>query len=140
MVTVPPFTGRFVPILTVRDLARSAEWYARVFTLERHHEYRDAQGRLRDVSLHDEATGLQMALVDHDANLGDPFDEHRTGLDHLEFLVTSKEDLDDWAQHLDALGVEHSGVKSPSYTRNAMLTFRDPDNIQLELFWWAPPA
>jgi hypothetical protein len=33
------------------------------------------------------------------------------GLDHLEFLV--------------------------AYTANAMLTFRDPDNIQLEFFWRA---
>ncbi len=24
--------------------------------------------------------------------------------------------------------------------RNSMLTFRDPDNIQLEFFWRAPPA
>jgi hypothetical protein len=40
---------------------------------------------------------------------------------------------------LDALGIAHSGVKEPSYTPNAMLTFRDPDNIQLEFFWRAPP-
>jgi glyoxylase I family protein len=38
------------------------------------------------------------------------------------------------------MGVEHSGVKEFDYTPNAMLTFRDPDNIQLEFFWRAPPA
>jgi hypothetical protein len=26
-------------------------------------------------------------------------------------------------------------VKEPGYTSNAMLTFRGPDNIQLEFFW-----
>jgi hypothetical protein len=31
----------------------------------------------------------------------------------------------------------HSGVKAPEYTGNAMLTFRDLDNIQLEFFWRA---
>ena len=56
-------------------------------------------------------------------------------LDHLEFLVDQRSDLDEWAARLDALGIVHSGVKEPSHTQNAMLTFRDPDNIQLEFFW-----
>ena len=40
-------------------------------------------------------------------------------------------ELDEWAEKLDRLGIQHSGVKEPEYTRNAMLTFSDPDNIQL---------
>ncbi len=48
------------------------------------------------------------------------------------------EDLNEWAERLNRLGIPHSGVKKPEYTRNAMLTFRDPDNIQLEFFWRAP--
>ena len=51
-----------------------------------------------------------------------------------------RSDLDSWASRLDELGVRHSGIKQPSYTANAMLTFRDPDNIQLELFWRAPTS
>ena len=42
------------------------------------------------------------------------------------------------AERLAGLGIPHSGVKEPPYTKNAMLTFRDPDNIQLEFFWRAP--
>ena len=38
----------------------------------------------------------------------------------------------------DELGIPHSGVKELDYTPNAMLTFRDPDNIQLEFLWRAP--
>jgi hypothetical protein len=38
------------------------------------------------------------------------------------------------------MGVEHSGVNELEYTPNPMLTLRDPDNIQLEFFWRAPPA
>ena len=49
--------------------------------------------------------------------------------------MAARADLDTWAERLDALGIAHSGVKQPSYTKNAMLTFRDPDNIQLEFFW-----
>jgi hypothetical protein len=30
-----------------------------------------------------------------------------------------------------------SGVQEPAYGPNAMITFRDPDNIRLELFWQA---
>jgi catechol 2,3-dioxygenase-like lactoylglutathione lyase family enzyme len=74
----------------------------------------------------------------HDANPGDGFSEFRTGLDHLEFLVPRREDLHEWAGRLDDLGVPHSGVKAPGYTPNAMVTFRDTDNIQLEFFWRAP--
>lgn len=40
--------------------------------------------------------------------------------------------------HLDELGTSHSGVKEPDYTANRLITFRDPDNIQLEIFWVAP--
>jgi hypothetical protein len=31
-------------------------------------------------------------------------------------------------------------IKEPPYTANAMLTFRDPDDIQLEFFWRAAKA
>ena len=34
-----------------------------------------------------------------------------------------------WVKHLDALGVAHSGIKD-----GHILTVRDPDNIQHELF------
>ena len=79
-----------------------------------------------------------ICLVGHAANPGEPFSELRTGLDHLEFLVPRQQDLDEWAAHLDDLGVPHSGVKHLAHTPNAMVAFRDPDNIQLEFFWRAP--
>jgi glyoxylase I family protein len=81
---------------------------------------------------------LVLCFVGHATNPGDPFSEFRTGLDHLEFLVARQADLHEWAERLDELGIAHSGVKELPYTRNAMLTFRDPDNIQLEFFWRAP--
>jgi hypothetical protein len=68
------------------------------------------------------------------------FDAFRIGLDHLEFLVSQRSDLGAWAGRLDELGIRHSGVKEPPYTANAMLTFRDVDDIQLEFFWRAAKA
>jgi len=38
-------------------------------------------------------------------------------------------ELEAWVKHLDALGVAHPGIKD-----GHILTVRDPDNIQLELF------
>jgi len=82
---------------------------------------------------------MQLCLTNHGANPG-TFSEFQVGLDHLEFLVSQRSDLDAWASRLDELGVRHSGVKDLSYTANAMITFRDPDNIQLKFFWQAPAS
>ena len=38
-----------------------------------------------------------------------------------------------WAQHLDELGITHSGVQEER--GGPLIVLRDPDNIQLEL--WA---
>jgi catechol 2,3-dioxygenase-like lactoylglutathione lyase family enzyme len=135
---MPSITGRLVPTFTVLDLTRSTAWYAEVLGMEVDYQFVDAEGRVGDVCLREPANGLELCLVDHRANSGEDFSEFRTGLDHLEFVVAARADLDEWAQRLDALGVSHSGVKEPTYTRNAMVTFRDPDNIQLEFFWRAP--
>ena len=78
------------------------------------------------VCLREPSTDLEICLVHHSTGPGDLFSEFRTGLDHLKFLVQRRADLDEWVAHLDALGVAHSGNTEPSYTRNAMLTFRDP--------------
>ena len=64
------------------------------------------------------------------------FDERRPGLDHISFGCESREDLAVWAARLDILGVPHGGIVDASY--GSGLSFRDPDNIALELF--APPA
>src|SRR5882757_1891791 len=133
----PRITGQLVVILTVRDLRRSADWYRNLLDA-REHDYVDETGTLKQVTLTEPASGLQLCLVSHPDTSAEPFSERRPGLDHLEFLVASRADLDAWAARLDTLGVAHSGVKEPSYTSNAMLTFRDPDHIQLEFFWSAP--
>jgi glyoxylase I family protein len=97
-------------------------------------------GHMRYISLVEPNSALVICLVGHSANTGEPFAEVHTGLDHLEFIVDSRQELYEWATRLDDLGVPHSGVKEPTYTHNAMLTFRDPDQIQLEFFWRAPPG
>ena len=66
------------------------------------------------------------------------FDERRTGLDHMSFAVAARADLDAWASWLDSLGVENSGVTdTDDPVPYSVVVFRDPDNIQLELFYMA---
>jgi catechol 2,3-dioxygenase-like lactoylglutathione lyase family enzyme len=137
---VPPITGRVEVNLTVREPARSAAWYAELLGMQQRYDHTSDDGRLRYICLTEPMSALVLCLVGHATNNGQPFSETNTGLDHLEFLVARREDLNEWAARLDQLGIPHSGVGQPGYTPNAMLTFRDPDNIQLEFFWRAPPS
>jgi glyoxylase I family protein len=136
---VPEITGRLEITLTVRDPAGSAAWYRRLLDMRQTYDRTSDDGRMRYICLVEPRSELVVCLVGHAANPGDPFSEFRTGLDHLEFLVPHRDDLVQWAKRLDEMGVEHSGVRELDYTPNSMLTFRDPDNIQLEFFWRAPP-
>jgi glyoxylase I family protein len=121
-----------------QDPVQSAAWYASVLGLEQRYDFTSDDGSMRYICLAEASSGLVLCLVGHAANTGEVFSEFRTGLDHLEFLVPRRQDLHEWAERLDDLGVPHSGVKNLDYTSNAMVVFRDPDNIQLEFFWRAP--
>ena len=61
----------------------------------------------------------------------DRFDEDRVGLDHVSFTVPQRDALDEAVAVLDRLGVAHEGVKDLG--GYAILEFRDPDGIALEL-------
>lgn len=125
------FTGVAHVDLTVRDVDASSAWYQRVLGLRQIHRGR-AETREVAVLVH-APTRLIVGLNGHDANDGRPFDETRTGLDHVGLRVGARQDLDDWARRFDELGVEHSPVAdTPS---GSALVFRDPDNIQFDLWY-----
>src|SRR6266511_1144915 len=118
--------------LSVRDAARSSEWYQRVLGLAVVRENFNSSSRPSDwneVLLRDGVSGLLIGLLQHPSNPGDEFSEFRTGLDHLEFEVSTRGELEEWLRRLDEHGVIHSEIKDEH-----ILTFRDPDNIQLEFF------
>ena len=116
--------------LTVRDLTVSEPWYQEVLGLRRVEEVHLPGHHL--VVLVDQATDIAINLHVHDGNRNEAFDERRTGLDHLSLLVEDRRSLDEWAAHLDALGVTRSPIVDEDY--GSVLVFRDPDGIQLELF------
>ncbi|MCB0056572.1 MAG: VOC family protein [Caldilineaceae bacterium] len=63
----------------------------------------------------------------------DRFSESRIGLDHLSLSVESMADLEAAVAVFDAQGVTHGEIKPLEPFGIAVLAFRDPDNIQLEL-------
>jgi glyoxylase I family protein len=128
---MPSCTGFHHAALTVRDLDESARWYERVFDLETVMDEAGDQRAARVYRLAGTATWL--GLVQHQANDDAPFSPMRTGLDHLALAVATRAGVDDWATHLDGLGIEHSGaIDVPP---GAILNFPDPDGIQLSIFW-----
>jgi glyoxylase I family protein len=136
--TGPGVTGIHHLSLTVRDIEASVAWYQRLFGAERvpmefpHYEREDTG---YGVLLVDPRSGLAIGLHTNTGNDGGQFDEAHTGLDHVGFNVGSRADLEAWTVWLDELGVDHSGIRTGDEPfAYATVVFRDPDNIQLELF------
>ena len=131
----PELTGIQHVGLTVSDVEASAEWYERVLGLQRQfeepHHHSDEGGYA--VVLGTPDMSLNVGLDHHPANDGGGFDPTRTGLDHVCFQVGSTGDLTEWAAHLDRHAVTNSGVYVMDGTPFSLLTFNDPDGIQLEL-------
>ncbi len=117
--------------LSVTDLGRSAAWYADVFGLEQLVKLDDEHGAWSKVILR-HPSGLLVGLTAHAANPGDRFDERRTGLDHVALAVADDHALAAWEHRLEELGIEHSEIKATPLGH--LITLRDPDNIQLEVY------
>ncbi len=116
--------------LTVRNPRGSARWYHEVLGFAILEELEDNGHTM--VLMQHPATRMTFCLGCHPRSPRDLFDERRTGLDHLSFLVADRAGLVAWQARLDALGVEHTPVQDVQYGH--VLAFRDPDNIALELF------
>jgi len=119
--------------VTVTDQEVSTDWYSRVLGVKPVLD--EDTGPFRHVvyAVGGTLLGLHGFPV---LTSEEPFDERRPGLDHIAFGVASRAELEGWAARLDELGVAHGGIKDAGY--GSGLSFRDPDNIALEVF--APPA
>jgi len=130
--------------LTVIDVDASVPWYENVFGIRFRTDvpHQGGVGKL----LADDTMDLMIVLHEHDTSRGDLFGETVTGLDHVGFFVPNRADLEAWQAHLDTHGVARSSVADKPLTQSpiadenygSVLVFRDPDNIQLELF--CPPG
>jgi glyoxylase I family protein len=135
----PGLTGIQHVGLTVRDVDTSVEWYVRVLGLQRQFEepHHHSDGGGYAVVLGTPDMSLNVGLDHHPSNRGEKFDSTRTGLDHLCFQVSDADALEVWMDHLDQHSVSHSGVYAMEGTPFLLLTFDDPDGIQLELIAFA---
>jgi catechol 2,3-dioxygenase-like lactoylglutathione lyase family enzyme len=65
---------------------------------------------------------------------GDRFSEYRIGVDHLAFSVPDRSALDEAVEALRGAGVDTEGVETDPLLGKEYVAFRDPDNVQLELY------
>jgi glyoxylase I family protein len=134
---MPDLAGVQHVALTVTDARASADWYARVLGLRVVARFEEGGGDRLKIILSDGR--FVLGVVEHRGAGPGRFDERRPGLDHLAFGVAGRAELDAWAARLDSLSVPYSPIAPARLDpRNAVLVFRDPDNVQLELF--AVPA
>jgi len=119
--------------VTVSDLAVSEPWYTKVLGVKPVLD--EDTGPFRHVVY---AVGTTLLGLHGFPDLvsTEPFNERRPGLDHIAFGCTNRQELEGWAARLDELGIAHGGIVDAGY--GSGLSFRDPDNIALELF--APPS
>jgi catechol 2,3-dioxygenase-like lactoylglutathione lyase family enzyme len=130
MTTMPAITHVAV---TVTDIEASATWYTKVFGAAPVLDEDTGPFRHIVYALNGTLFGIHGFPKLNDTK---PFDERRPGLDHVAFGVSSRDELVEWAERLEGMGIEHGGIKDAHY--GSGLSFRDPDNIALELF--APPS
>jgi glyoxylase I family protein len=120
--------------LTVNDVEASIPWYENLFGIKRTMEAPHEGGT--GILLTDPEWQLIFVLHRHDAHRDETFSERRTGLDHVGLQVPTRADLETWQARLQELGVTYSPIQDTPY--GSILVFRDPDNIQLEMY--SPPG
>lgn len=124
--------------LVVTDIARSKAFYDQVFgwpvvvdfTGETDPEVRDDQERFYGGCVYQPAEGQLLGLRPVGSQR---FDADATGLDHISFYVSSRDDLVSAMEGFDAAGIQHGEIVDLTDFGIAFLSFQDPDDINVEL-------
>jgi glyoxylase I family protein len=132
---MPEFPSLAHVAVTVSDLERSTQWYSALFGSEPVLD-EDEEGGAFHHTVYALGGGQLFGLHTHTQPGSGTFDEASVGLDHVSFACSGRGELQQWADHLDGLGVTHDGIKDAGY--GSGVSFRDPDGIALEFF--APPG
>lgn len=135
--SVPELGGLQHIGLTVGDVVASEAWYARALGLVRAFVEPHPNDDGYAVVMTRPGTGLFIGLHHHPGADPQRFSPQRQGLDHLAVQLPSREAIDQWTTHLEAMGVEHeSVVERVEPVPLALVVVRDPDGIPIELFWF----
>lgn len=125
--------------LTVTDIGRSKDFYDRLFgwpTAVDNSDRVDEPG-VRDSA--EEFFGGTIYQTPQGTLFGlrpvgsDTFDADVTGLDHVSFAVASRDDLEAARSALAEAGIEHGEILDFEDAGMAILSFQDPDDINVEL-------
>lgn len=130
--------------LTVTDVERSKAFYTQVLGFEvamdslppEDDEFYGvlAENLQGGVVLMNAGAFIGLRPADPERQQGkDQFDPFRVGLDHLSFSVENRGQLEEVVRGLDEAGVPHSEIYELAPFGIALLPFKDPDGIQLEI-------
>lgn len=114
--------------LPVTDLARSRQWYETVLGLHVTIEFVE-DDVVRGVALSDPGGAVHLALR-HDPQRASAL----AGFDPLAVLVPSRDEVQAWARHLDALRQPHGGIVTGHRGGSVLVGLRDPDGIEIRLY------
>lgn len=116
--------------LTVTDIKRSAEFYTGLLGLNVIAELSPTRYVIGNENL---VLAISEPPDPAEAPEGDSFNENRVGLDHISLAVESMAEMARSRQLLVDAGVECGEIRELTSMGFAVMAFRDPDNIQLEL-------
>jgi glyoxylase I family protein len=118
---MPEFSAISHVSFSVRDADKTAQWWRDVFGL-------------------DDATAIEhetwrAILLFLTPQIAIEFQEHRA---NKGVKVDSLAELEAWQTHFEEKGVEHTPIVEKDYGDGPtyVLTFKDPDRIQFEMFHW----
>jgi catechol 2,3-dioxygenase-like lactoylglutathione lyase family enzyme len=117
-------------VLTVTDVAKSAEFYADVLGMELF----TGDERVQCMSDGLMLLCCQRAPDPAQTLSGDRFNENRPGLDHIGFAVESRQQLEDTLAALTRRGIVTAGIEFDPDGASEYVCFRDPDHIQIEVY------
>jgi catechol 2,3-dioxygenase-like lactoylglutathione lyase family enzyme len=121
--------------LSVTDLKRSRAFYEDVLGFEIHSFPEDYPNPIFAGSFFIVVGEIEIGFLQHaQTEPGDRFSEMRVGLDHLSFRAPDEAALHALAERLAQAGVPTNGVEVFQPAGKKYVSFRDPDNIQLE-YW-----
>ncbi|MET0191308.1 MAG: VOC family protein [Pseudonocardia sediminis] len=127
---MPTFPAIHHLALSVTDLTVSEPWYVKLVGAEPAMTLSDGPFQRRVFAL---PSGQLMGLTQHDGvEKSAKFVPSAPGMDHVGFGVSGREEIEQWRDHLDSVGIEHSGVVEADY--GLALSFKDPDGNALEFF------